>query len=147
MCPPTHCSAHGFSHSELGPFQLSYFGLSQRSSERRATRILAPTVPPTGSVHRRAERLLEAIHQWDERRSGEVPKGHSMGGLDVDTSARAGWDSLVSTVMTVGTPHRGSMLSDLNLTQHGRWPRKSTADADAAENFLDEACTACPSGF
>ena len=109
----------GFESLKLGPFQLSYFGpVAALLRAQGHTRILAPTVPPTGSVHRRAERLLEAIHQWDERRSGErvVLIGHSMGGLDARyLCSRLGGDSLVSTVMTVGTPHRGSMLSDLNL--------------------------------
>ena len=39
-----------------------------------------------------------------------------MGGLDARyLCSRLGGDSLVSTVMTVGTPHRGSKLSDLSL--------------------------------
>ena len=107
----------GFDELSLGPLRLSYYG--SIASLLRAfgfSRILTPVVPPTGSVSLRAESLQAAIHKFEGRKPCErvIVIGHSMGGLDArHLCSRLGGDSLVSAVITVATPHKGSQLGDL----------------------------------
>jgi len=74
-----------------------------------------PRVPLTGSIDARARALADEIARFRfPDPDGPIHVvGHSMGGLDArHMISRLGMDAQVQTLVTLGTPHRGSPVAD-----------------------------------
>jgi triacylglycerol lipase len=96
------------------PSFVHYFNGLERHLERRGHTVLAPQVNPVGSIAQRGEQLANFI-------SARFPDGervhilaHSMGGLDARHAIThvPGFGERVATLVTIGTPHRGSPVAD-----------------------------------
>lgn len=107
----------GFDELKLGPFRQRYFrGVAPRL-ERLGTRIYTFKVHPTAVVSSRAAALAKAVIALDAPRVNIV--AHSMGGLDARyLAAKLALAGKVASIVTVGTPHRGTPLADLGA---GLW--------------------------
>mmetsp|Transcript_345 Transcript_345/g.705 ORF Transcript_345/g.705 Transcript_345/m.705 type:complete len:256 (-) Transcript_345:88-855(-) len=96
----------------------TYFHHIEAHLRRRGLRVLAPSLG-NGPPAVRAARLLEAVHAWEERRPHErvTLVGHSQGGLDARWAlSQLDGAGVAHTLITIGTPHRGSSLCDALLT-------------------------------
>lgn len=118
---PALVLAHGFAGGEKFPLvPIEYFrdiedGLHTAGYDD----VFVADVPPFGTVKERATKLVTQIHGWPGRRGLRVAVlAHSMGGLDARYAiSKLGGEGLVSTLLTVGTPHLGSPIAD--LLRHG----------------------------
>jgi triacylglycerol lipase len=102
----------GFDELGIGPARLAYFrGLTQRI-QRVGADVHRLRVARTGSVAVRAQQLARRIEQLSAKRVNII--AHSMGGLDARYAiARLGLSKRVASLITIGTPHRGTPLADL----------------------------------
>jgi triacylglycerol lipase len=108
--------AHGLAgFSQIGVRRLklaTYFKGIPEHLTARGCRVISAEVPPLGSVAARAKKLREVIRAA----AGDEPVhviGHSMGGLDArHMITHLGMDRQVRTLVTLGTPHRGSPIAD-----------------------------------
>ncbi len=83
----------------------------------------AVRLPMASSVPARAKELVAAIEALDHPRIDLV--AHSLGGLDARYAlAHLGLASRVRSLVTIGTPHRGSPLADLLHNGPLDWLRK-----------------------
>ncbi|WP_152629746.1 lipase family alpha/beta hydrolase [Haliangium ochraceum] len=104
---------HGF----LGWAEIQVFGRRYRYFrgiadviEDTGAPLHVVTLPPLGSIARRAEVLVEAVRALDAERVHLI--AHSMGGLDARYAiARLGLSDKVASLVTIGTPHRGTPLA------------------------------------
>ncbi len=108
----------GFNRLSLPFYNIHYFRGLERLLRRLAVPYLIPALPPAGQVAERAEVLSRHLSNSDA--AAFVLVGHSMGGLDsrylvqhFDPSHR------VHTVVTLGTPHRGSSVADWIFSTDG----------------------------
>lgn len=138
----------GFSRIAVGGARVaSYFrGVGERL-EAAGNRVVAPSVPPTGSIARRAEALAAAIR-------AEVPGervhviAHSMGGLDARHAlTHLGLAKHVVSLTTLGTPHRGSPVADrlTDLANRAQVLERLAVlglDVDASRDLRTDACAA-----
>jgi len=75
-------------------------------------------VHPLASIKNRAEELARAVRLLDTRRVNII--AHSMGGLDARYAiARLGLSDRVASLVTIGTPHRGTPLADAGTSLLG----------------------------
>jgi len=102
----------GFDELEIGPARFAYFrGLTERL-HRAGAEVQRPRVGRTAPVAVRAQQLARRIEGLSAKRVNVV--AHSMGGLDARYAiARLGLASRVASLVTIGTPHRGTPLADL----------------------------------
>ncbi len=121
-----------FGFAQLGGFD--YFvhveeALGQRYAEAGLEcDFVLVSSPPTGSIVRRAQVLLEAIDEACGQDDGPIHLiGHSTGGLDIrllaSPTTRPGlpdWFDRVQTAITVSTPHYGTPLAHDLTTLAGR---------------------------
>lgn len=116
---PAVCLAHGL----INPFASACDAIMQRTYftgipaflRSHGYRVLQPQVSSMGHVHERASQLREQIAAWDELEPGEriIVIGHSMGGLDTRWMiSNLGGDELVSSLVTIASPHYGTCLAD-----------------------------------
>ena len=107
----------GFDEFKVGPFRGQYFrGVAPRL-EQLGTKIYAFQVHPTATVASRAATLAKALSELDAPRVNIV--AHSMGGLDARyVAAKLSMGKRVASIVTVGTPHRGTPLADMGA---GLW--------------------------
>jgi triacylglycerol lipase len=112
---PAQPTAIVFVHGYLAPLPKAYWlgslklmhDLRRRDIELRVVR-----APVTATVAQRASRLAAELEATRAERV--VLVGHSMGGLDARYTARhLDPAHRVSDVVSLGTPHRGTMLADL----------------------------------
>lgn len=83
----------------------------------------AVRLPPVGSVPARAAKLVEAIERLGHDRVDLI--AHSLGGLDARYAlSKLGLDKRVRSLVTIGTPHRGSPIADLVLTGPIGWAHR-----------------------
>jgi triacylglycerol lipase len=69
-------------------------------------------LPPLGSVPERAARLADFLRSLPAERVNVI--AHSMGGLDARYAiAKLGAGDKIASLVTIGTPHRGTPLADL----------------------------------
>jgi triacylglycerol lipase len=113
--PPPVVLAHGilgFDELGLGPARVSYFrGIVERLQANGAE-VHCARVPPLAPIHVRAARLAEMVRALDAPRVNLV--AHSMGGLDARYAiSRLGLGERVASLITIGTPHRGTPIADL----------------------------------
>jgi triacylglycerol lipase len=128
----------GFDELGVGPARSQYFrGLGERL-ERLGAEVHRPRVARVAGVARRAEQLARRLESLPAKRVNLV--AHSMGGLDARYAiARLGLAPRVASLVTLGTPHRGTPLADLGAAL-GVWPLASRALAAAGLDvgaFLD----------
>jgi triacylglycerol lipase len=102
----------GFDEIELGRARHAYFKGVREALARDGHSVRTARVPLTGSIAARAEALARFVEGVEGHRVNLV--AHSMGGLDARYAiARLGLERRVASLITVGTPHRGSPLADL----------------------------------
>jgi len=103
----------GFDELELGKVRHAYFKGVREALARDGHVVHVAKVALAGSIATRAGELARFVGSTEGRRVNLV--AHSMGGLDARFAiARLGLDRRVASLVTVGTPHRGSPLADLS---------------------------------
>jgi triacylglycerol lipase len=102
----------GFDELRLRGTRRHYFnGLTQRIS-LLDSQVYRPQVAMIGSIASRAAQLCEYIRGLPEPKVNVI--AHSMGGLDARYAiANLGVAGRIASLITVGTPHRGTPLADL----------------------------------
>ena len=112
----------GFGAPLLLPFPFSYFNGVRAHYEQLGHRVVAPQVNPVGSIAGRGEHLGQLIKNIP-RADGEKFHiiAHSMGGLDARYALTRvdGVKAIVSTLITIGTPHQGSEVADAIVSHTG----------------------------
>ncbi len=108
----------GFGDELPGVFQLlptiHYFNCVADHLREQGHVVLEPQVDPTGSVRERGNQLAEKILKQTAPGDKIHILAHSMGGLDARyaISKRTDLVERVATLVTIGTPHRGSPVAD-----------------------------------
>ena len=75
-----------------------------------------PRVPASGSVAARAQKLVELVQDLPGDRVNVI--AHSMGGLDARYAiAHLGLKGRVASLVTIGTPHRGTKVAALPVSR------------------------------
>jgi triacylglycerol lipase len=143
----------GFIRLGAGPLAGEYFRGVTGALERAGAVVYRPRLPMLAGVARRARALADFITAIDAERVNVI--AHSMGGLDARYAlAKLGVAGKVASLITIGTPHRGTPLAE--LTGHGlarllgRIARRLGFDvagaawltASSAERFNDEVADA-----
>lgn len=107
----------GFDELKIGPIKSKYFRGVGARLEKLGTKVYSFRVHPTATVASRAAELAKAVEAIDSDRVNIV--AHSMGGLDARyLASRLAMSKRVASIVTVGTPHRGTPLADLGA---GLW--------------------------
>lgn len=107
----------GFDELKLGLVKPKYFRGVGARLEKLGTKVYSFQVHPTASVASRAATLAKAVEALDSDRVNIV--AHSMGGLDARyLASKLALSKRVASIITVGTPHRGTPLADLGA---GLW--------------------------
>ncbi len=109
----------GFDEIRIGRARTDYFrGIPERL-EREGCAVHRCRVAKTASIAARAADLAAFVNEIDARRVNVV--AHSMGGLDARYAlAKLGLRTKVASLVTVGTPHRGTPLADLGAGRPAR---------------------------
>jgi triacylglycerol lipase len=96
------------------PSFVSYFNGVAAHLRRQGHAVLVPQVNPTGSVKQRGEMLASLILELAPENERVHIIAHSMGGLDARHAIAKvkGFAERVATLVTIGTPHRGSPVAD-----------------------------------
>jgi triacylglycerol lipase len=102
----------GFDELVLGPARVAYFrGLTERL-RRAGADVHRPRVARTAAIAARGAQLAARIAKLPAKHVNVI--AHSMGGLDARWAiAKLGLERRVASLVTIGTPHRGSPLADL----------------------------------
>ena len=92
---------------------VNYFNGVAAHFRRQGHTVVAPQVNPIGSVKQRGEQLATAILRMPSSPEKVHVIAHSMGGLDARCAlTKAEVAARVGTLVTIGTPHRGSPVAD-----------------------------------
>ena len=120
--------AHGlFGFGDLLPGLLSslpsvhYFNAVADHLRDHGHTVLEPQVDPIGSIQNRGTQLAEKILKQTNPADKVHILAHSMGGLD-SRFAITNRDDLaerIATLVTIGTPHRGSPVADAVIQRSG----------------------------
>src|SRR5260370_20375758 len=105
----------GFARLGAGQFAVNYFPGIPQALTAGGSRVLVAQVHPTASIASRAAELKQFI---DREAPGEPVHlfGHSMGGLDARYMiSRLGMGQRVLSLVTLGTPHRGTTFADWGI--------------------------------
>ena len=103
----------GFGHSVPIPPFINYFNGVASHLRRKGHVVAEPMANSIGSIAQRGSQLAAAILALPPGRKVHI-LAHSMGGLDARhaiTKGR-GVSARVATLVTIGTPHRGSPVAD-----------------------------------
>jgi triacylglycerol lipase len=112
----------GFDALVLGGGGRRYFRGVVTHLESRGLRVYRPRLPGVGSVPERAEKLADYIRSLPDDKVNVI--AHSMAGLDARYAiARLGLGDRVASLVTIGTPHRGSPVADLVVSGPARLVR------------------------
>jgi triacylglycerol lipase len=104
----------GFDRIGVPGVKVHYFRGIIKHLESLGCHAHAVRLPAVGSVPERAQILVEAINALPHERVDII--AHSLGGLDARYAlAHLGLASKVRTLVTVGTPHRGTPIADLAI--------------------------------
>jgi triacylglycerol lipase len=128
----------GFDELGLGRTRHAYFRGVRETLERDGHAVRVARVALAGSIAARAAQLARFVEATEGKRVNIV--AHSMGGLDARLAiARLGLDRRVASLVTVGTPHRGTPLADLSGGLAGRLglDRALAAAGGSIEAFQD----------
>ncbi len=109
----------GFDQIRVAGARHEYFrGIADRLRKEGCV-VHRSRVAPTASIAARATDLAAFVAGLDARRVNVV--GHSMGGLDARWAiARLGMDRKAVSLVTIGTPHRGTPLADAGASLAAR---------------------------
>jgi triacylglycerol lipase len=82
--------------------------------------VFVPQVNPFGTIKQRGDQLADFIHRELKGQRVHII-AHSMGGLDARHAIKHVFDSSepVATLISIGTPHRGSPVADAIQTNTG----------------------------
>jgi triacylglycerol lipase len=102
----------GFDEIRLFGWKRTYFlGIGQHLADMGVV-VHQARLPAMASVPDRAARLVEFINGIDAPRVNVI--AHSMGGIDARYAiAKLGAGEKIASLVTIGTPHRGTPLADL----------------------------------
>ena len=102
----------GFDEIKIGGENHHYFrGVTDRLKKEGCV-VHRPRVAKSASIASRAEQLAAFVRKIPAAKVNII--AHSMGGLDARWAiSRLGLGSKVSSLITLGTPHRGTPLADL----------------------------------
>lgn len=134
----------GFGEIQLFGRRFRYFrGVAEAMAETGAS-VHIVTLPPLASVEDRARVLAEAVRGLPATRVHLV--AHSMGGIDARYAiARLGLTDRVASLVTIGTPHRGTPLARLGNMLPMAGLRRAVARAgvrvDATDGLTPESMT------
>jgi triacylglycerol lipase len=134
----------GFGEIRLFGRSFRYFrGVAEAMAETGAS-VHIVTLPPLASVPDRARILAEAVRALPAPRVHLV--AHSMGGIDARYAiARLGLTDRVASLVTIGTPHRGTPLARLAhlapITGLRRVVARAGIRSDAADGLTPESMT------
>jgi triacylglycerol lipase len=106
----------------IGGFSpVNYFNGVAAHLEQQGHKVIAPQVNPIGSVQARGEQLAAAVARELDGISGIHIIAHSMGGLDARHALAhvPGFAGRIATLVTIGTPHRGSPVADAIVSGTG----------------------------
>jgi triacylglycerol lipase len=119
----------GFDVIRLAGREAEYFRGVPERLRRLGAQVHLPRVPASAGITRRAEALAEAIRSIDAKRVNVV--AHSLGGLDARYAiSQLGLAAKVVSLVTVGTPHRGTPVADVGAALVGdRMGLKRAMDA------------------
>jgi triacylglycerol lipase len=102
----------GFDELSLGGKRHEYFRGVEEHLRALGAEVHRPRLPPLASVAERAAALAAYVEALPARRVNVI--AHSMGGIDARFAvARLGLAPKVASIITVGTPHRGTPLADV----------------------------------
>ena len=146
----------GFGDELPGVFQLlpaiHYFNCVADHLREQGHVVLEPQVDPTGSVQDRGDELAERILKQTSPGDKVHILAHSMGGLDARHAITKRTDLVdrVATLVTIGTPHRGSPVADAVAKETGplvdRIPyllrQKLESNTEALHDLTTEVCSA-----
>ncbi len=111
----------GFDELKVGRVKNAYFRGVEPKLVQLGAKVYAFQVHPAATVAARAEELAQAIRALDAERVNII--AHSMGGLDARyLASRLGLSERIASIITVGTPHRGTPLADLGTGLFGVAP-------------------------
>jgi triacylglycerol lipase len=124
MAQHTIVLAHGilgFGSLPGMPSLLNYFNGVAAHLGLQGHTVIAPQVNPIGSIEQRAGQLAAAILAVPRTQDPLHIIAHSMGGMDARYALRnrAGVAERVKTLVTIGTPHRGSPVADAVVAHTG----------------------------
>ena len=126
----------GFDRFGVPGARLHYFRGIVRHLEALGCHAHAVRVPAVASVPERAKILVDKIAALPHDRVDII--AHSLGGLDARYAlARLGLAARVRSLVTVGTPHRGTPLADLATDGPLSLPRKALAALGMPLHALD----------
>ncbi len=109
----------GFESIGIGKIRQRYFRGIREGLEHAGVPTFAASLSPMGSVPERSAQLAEFIE--DLPHNAIMILAHSMGGLDARYAiSKLGLHHKVRTLITIGTPHRGSALADLASSDSAR---------------------------
>jgi triacylglycerol lipase len=102
----------GFDEIKLFGWKRKYFlGIGQHLADMGVT-VHQARLPPLASVPERAARLVAFIETLGVPQVNVI--AHSMGGIDARYAiAKLGAGARIASLVTIGTPHRGTPLADL----------------------------------
>ncbi len=112
----------GFGSSEILPTLVHYFNGVAAHLERRGHRVIEPQVNPIGSIAERGDQLGAHIMNMPLDAGEKVHIiAHSMGGLDARHALAhvPHVKDRVATLVTIGTPHKGSPVADAIVARTG----------------------------
>jgi triacylglycerol lipase len=102
----------GFDKITLGGHEREYFRGVRAKLEAMGAQVHVVRVSAFASVEQRARELTAAINAIGAKRVNVI--AHSMGGLDARFAiSRLNLAPRVASLITIGTPHRGTPLADL----------------------------------
>jgi triacylglycerol lipase len=113
----------GFDRIGVPGARFDYFRGIAKHLESLGCQAHAVRLPAAGSVPERARELVAAIEALPHARIDLI--AHSLGGLDARYAlSHLGLARRVRSLVTVGTPHRGTPLADLALKGPLDWARR-----------------------
>ena len=111
----------GFGNLTGLPALIHYFNGVAPHLKSQGHNVLEAHVNPIGSVAQRGDLLAREILGWAPNGDKVHVIAHSMGGLDARHAITnvAGVKDRVATLVTIGTPHRGSPVADAIANRTG----------------------------
>lgn len=114
----------GFDRIGIPGARFDYFRGIAKHLESLGCVVHAVRLPPYASVPARAKQLAAAIEALPHERVDVI--AHSLGGLDSRYAlTHLGLAKRVRSLVTIGTPHRGSPIADLVLQGPIGWAHKA----------------------
>jgi triacylglycerol lipase len=101
------------------PSVVNYFNGVAAHLRRQGHTVIAPQVNPIGAINQRGDQLASAILSQTGAGDRVHIIAHSMGGLDARYAITHRNDVVqrIATLVTIGTPHRGSPVADAVANQ------------------------------